>query len=145
MRRVRKFLNLSVREKFLLMEAVLLVFAIRVGLTFLPFSTLEKLLAKGTRKDIDLKRKARFSIDQVAWSVSAASHRMPKATCLVQALAIQFLLPREGYPANLRIGVKKDANGQLEAHAWVESEGRVIDNGSENRRYKPLLFQQSKI
>ncbi len=131
MRRVRKFLSLSLREKFLLMKAVILVLAIRVGLTLLPFSTLQKLLAKGTKKHIDQDHKGRPSIDQVAWSVAAASHCVPKATCLVQALAIQVLLLREGYPANLKIGVTKGDRGELQAHAWVESEGRILNGGSE--------------
>jgi hypothetical protein len=145
MRRVRKFLSLPLREKFLLMKAALLVLTIRVGLTLLPFSTLQKILPKVTKKCIDLERKRTFSIDQVAWSVAASSHCLPKATCLVQALAIQVLLLHEGYPANLQFGVTKGDRKELQAHAWVESEGRVIDNGSENGRYKPMLFQQNKI
>ena len=138
MRRVRKFLNLSVREKFLLMEAVILVLAIRVGLTLLPFSTLQKLLGKGTKKHIDLERKRRFAIDQVAWSVAAASHCVPKATCLVQALAIQILLLRQGYPADLKIGVTRGNKEGLQAHAWVESRGKMINTGSEIDRFTPL-------
>ena len=142
MRRVRKFLSLSLREKFLLMEAVILVSAIRVGLTLLPFSTLQKLLAKVTKKNIDLERKRRFSIDQVAWSVAAVSHCVPKATCLVQALAIQVLLLSQGYPANLQIGVDKRGRSELQAHAWVESQGRILSRGSEIGAYRPLRFQQ---
>ena len=138
MRRVRKFLSLSLREKLLLMEAVILVLAIRVGLTLLPFSTLQKLLAKVTKKHIDLDRKRRFSIDQVAWSVAAASHCVPKATCLVQALTIQVLLLHEGYPANLQIGVAKGNKRELQAHAWVESEGKMINTGSEMEGYTLL-------
>ena len=144
MRRVRKFLSLSLREKFLLMKAAILVFAIRVGLTLLPFSTLQKLLAKITKKNIDRDRQGRPSIDQLAWSVAAVSHFVPKATCLVQALAIQVLLLREGYPANLQIGVTKGDRGELQAHAWVENEGKVINVGSEVGQYEPLLFQYDK-
>ena len=143
MRRVRKFLSLSLREKFLLMKVALLVLAIRVGLSLLPFLTLQKLLAKITKKNIDRDCKGRPSLDQVAWSVAAASHCVPKATCLVQALAIQTLLLREIYPATLQIGVAKDNKGELQAHAWVESEGRILSGGSEIGLYKPLNVQQN--
>ena len=122
------------------MEAVILVSAIRVGLTLLPFSTLQKLLAKITKKNIDLERKRRFSIDQVAWSVAAVSHCVPKATCLVQALAIQVLLLSQDYPANLQIGVVKDGEEQLQAHAWVEIQGKIINKGSEIEGYTPLMI-----
>jgi hypothetical protein len=143
MRRVRKFLSLSLREKFLLMEAAMLVLAIRVGLTLLPFSTLQKLLAKITRKNTDSDRKGRLSIDQLAWSVAAASHCVPEATCLVQALAIQVLLLRQGYPANLQIGVTKGDRGELQAHAWVESQGKVINTDSEIDHYTPLAVPKA--
>jgi hypothetical protein len=145
MRRVRKFLSLSVREKILLIEAITLVSAVRVGLTLLPFSTLRRLLSKGTKKHIDQDRKGRTSIDQVAWSVGAVSHCVPKATCLVQALTIQVLLLREGYPASLQIGVNKGDGGELQAHAWVESDGIILNGGSEISIYKPLNFQRNGV
>ena len=143
MRRVRKFLSLSLREKLLLVEAVILVLAIRVGLTLLPFSTLQKLLAKVTKKHIDQERKGRPSIDQMAWAVAAASHCIPKATCLTQALAIQILFMREGYPASVQIGVTKGDRGELQAHAWVESQGKTINTGSEINRYTPLIVPKT--
>jgi len=139
MRRVRKFLSLSLREKSLLVKAVLLVLAIRVGLSILSFSTVQELLAKITKNHIDQDRKGRPSIDQLAWSVAAASHCVPKATCLVQALAIQVLLLREGYPADLQIGVARGNKAELQAHAWVESEGKIINSGSEIDRFTPLV------
>ncbi len=33
---------------------------------------------------------------------------------------------RNGYPVELRIGVVKTNQGGLEAHAWVESGGRLV-------------------
>lgn len=56
----------------------------------------------------------------------ASRHGLCAATCLRQALVLWFLLRRRGMPAELRIGVRKTAEG-LEAHAWVESDGRVLD------------------
>lgn len=42
------------------------------------------------------------------------------------SLATQHLLALYGYGAQLRIGVAKVASGKLEAHAWVEYQGKVI-------------------
>jgi hypothetical protein len=41
-------------------------------------------------------------------------------------LAAQVLLSRQGRPAHLQIGVAKSQEGQLEAHAWVESQGWIV-------------------
>ena len=54
------------------------------------------------------------------------SRYVPAATCLTQALATRVLLSRLGQPAHLRIGVAKSKKGQLQAHAWVESQGKII-------------------
>jgi hypothetical protein len=51
---------------------------------------------------------------------------VPHATCLPQALAAASLLAHAGHEAELHIGVKKNTKGKLEAHAWVESAGRIV-------------------
>jgi hypothetical protein len=73
------------------------------------------------------------------WAVETAARHMPLAnTCLTQALAAQVLLARRGYPALLRIGVVKGDKDNLQAHAWVESEGEVVIGGYELERYAHL-------
>lgn len=51
---------------------------------------------------------------------------IPRATCLPQALAGEALLVRNGHAAELILGVAKTPQGRLEAHAWVESRGRLV-------------------
>ena len=52
--------------------------------------------------------------------------------CLTQALAGQVLLERYGYPALVHVGVTKKAkNGTFQAHAWLESDGKVVIGESE--------------
>jgi hypothetical protein len=60
-------------------------------------------------------------------------------------MALQSLLLRAGHPASLRIGVAKDAAGGLEAHAWVECEGKTLQrDGVEKTRFAPLLDPRSE-
>jgi len=62
---------------------------------------------------------------------------------LAQALAIQVLLERRGYPTQLRIGFTRSKGGQMSAHAWVECEGRVVIGGMGNMiRYIPVPIQK---
>lgn len=64
------------------------------------------------------------------WAVEAVGNRLfPSSPCLTQALVIQRLLRRHGRHSELRIGVRKDERGKFGAHAWVESEGRVVIGG----------------
>ena len=137
MRRIHKFLNLSSSERHLLIKTWILLGVIRLGLELFPFSTLRKLLfkltflARGPVKD--------FSVEYLVWSVAVVSPYIPKTTCLSQALTAQFLLQRAGHQARLHIGVNYGIGGRLEAHAWVESQGRILIGGFDINRYTPLL------
>jgi len=72
-------------------------------------------------------------------AVMTASRYIPHATCLVQAIAMQALLAHNGYSSQLHIGVAKANRGQLQAHAWVEYDGRVVLGATSAQRYTPLL------
>ncbi|WP_251979821.1 lasso peptide biosynthesis B2 protein [Salinibacter ruber] len=51
--------------------------------------------------------------------------------CLTQALVLQYLLLRRGDDAaELHIGVRKDEDTGLQAHAWVERSGQVLIGGT---------------
>jgi hypothetical protein len=139
MKRLHTFLRLSAPERQLLIKAALLLAAIRLGLGLLPFHTLRHLLAKVAEAPTGFRETDRSSADRIAWAVEAAGRHLPRAgTCLTQALAAQVLLARRGYPALLRIGVVKSEEGRLEAHAWLESRGRIVIGGSGLERYIPL-------
>ncbi len=67
--------------------------------------------------------------DFAAWCVGAAA-RWPFrwARCLQRSLALCLWLEACGLSPVLRIGVRKDGD-RLDAHAWVECQGRVINDG----------------
>ena len=60
----------------------------------------------------------------------AGRHQLYPITCLRQALALQVLLARRGTAAELRLGVRKDAQ-RLLAHAWLEFDGQILDPSGE--------------
>lgn len=75
----------------------------------------------------------------LAWAVRAAARRVPRASCLTQSLALEALLAQAGHRSTLRIGVARKNDGTFEAHAWVESEGRVLIGRIPNlQRFAPL-------
>ena len=137
MRKIRKFLNLSFSKQRLLIKAWILLGLIRLGLELFPFSTLRKLLNR--LKSIMGGFEKEFSEQQLVWSVAVVSRYIPKATCLAQALTAQFLLQQAGHQACLHIGVTEADEGRLKAHAWVESQGRILIGGFDLNKYTHLL------
>jgi len=137
MKRIRKFFNLSSSEQRLLIKAWILLGLIRLGLELFPFSTLRKLLNR--LKSIMGGFEKEFSEQQLVWAVAVVSRYIPKATCLAQALTAQLLIQQAGYQACLHIGVEEAEEGGIKAHAWVESQGRILIGGFDLHRYTHLL------
>lgn len=139
MKQLRKFLHLSWGDRQLLFSTILLLSTIRLGLRLLRFQTLQHLLIKMIPRTTVLPLE-QASVNKVVWAVEVVSRYMPGGVkCLARALATQVLLGRRGYMTQLRIGVAKSEAGQLEAHAWVESQGRIVIGGLESlTRFTPL-------
>jgi len=67
--------------------------------------------------------------------VKAAGHYgFLRPTCLVESLALCYLLQKQGVPADLRIGVRKISD-EFEAHAWVEYAGAALNQPDEQHRH----------
>ena len=127
MKLLYKLLQLKSSDRQLLFATFALLGAIRLGLWLLPFPTWCRLLARVMQAKVNLQQAEPTSISKVVWAVSIASRYMPGGVkCLVRALTTQVLLNRQGHAAELRLGVAKGQGGQLEAHAWVESQGQVV-------------------
>jgi hypothetical protein len=136
-----KFLRLTTAERGLLVKAALLLEAIKLGMRLLPFRTVQRLLDQAAEAVSVRPRHAdRLSVEKIAWAVETASRRTPGVkTCLAQAMTAQVLLARNGHPSLLRIGVAKGEREQFRAHAWLESQGKVVVGGSHVGRYTPLV------
>lgn len=73
-------------------------------------------------------------VDQIIWAVNRAGYYLlGRDSCLRQALTGQFFFNQAGVPATLRIGVKKQSDGSLLAHAWIEKDGQILIGGSDER------------
>jgi hypothetical protein len=145
MKRLYRFLSLSSRDRRLLIKAALLLGIIRLGLWLLVFQTLQGLLLRVRWKSTGLSEADPLSLERIAWAIRVAGRYIPGVTCLVQALAAQVLLEQEGHPACLRIGVAKDKNGRLQAHAWTESGGKVVVGGGNLSSYTLLSPAEKKL
>ena len=109
------------RKLALALQALAVVVPIRIALWVLPFRIVHRFVASRTRQAT-----AGHSIQQIVWAISAASRRVPRATCLTQAFAASVMLAANGHEAALRVGVAKDDDGRLRAHAWIEHDGHPV-------------------
>ena len=142
---LRKYLLLPTPDRWLLIKAALLLEAIQLGLRLLPFRTMSRLLSRAAEATARLRPADHTSPERVGWAVEAASRHTPGLkTCLPQALAAQVLLTQHRHPALLHIGVARGERGQFQAHAWVESRGKVVIGGAELERYKPLAVLEGE-
>ena len=122
----RKLRTLSAADRLLLAEAGRLLVLTRIGLWLLPYPTFRRVLDRAQPSG---RQPPRELPSRVSWAVTAVARRLPGMTCLVQSLTAPALLHRRGYRADLRFGVQERASNAarpLEAHAWVECEGRVV-------------------
>src|SRR6187455_1085195 len=108
LKRLRRLLRLSSSERGLLVKALFLVMAIRVGLWLLPLQTVRRGLARIARTPPRSTMDGEACLDRIAWAVKAASRYVPEATCLTQALATQVLVERAGFPSRVYLGVALD-------------------------------------
>lgn len=129
---LRNFFRLPARERRFLLKVTGLVTLIRLGLWFLPFRVVRRWLDRVPSPTIISPPSNSAIVSRIVWAVELTSAYIPQATCLTQALAAQTLMKRRGYPTRLRLGVIKNDAGKLEAHAWVEWQGKIIIGGEDS-------------
>jgi Transglutaminase-like superfamily len=130
MSKLVKFFRLSSSDRKLLMKAIVLLWVVRIGLWLLPFQRLQNLLAWTTGNITVASEPDTELVQKITLSVKRMSRYVPVSTCLARALVTVALLEEAGLPASLRIGVARSDARKLEAHAWVESNGKVVIGGS---------------
>lgn len=125
MERLANFLRFLRRYPVPGMAALPAVILARLAVMAVPFRFLQRFSAMPESCEAptlgDPARQRR-----IASAVRLASHLIPGATCLTQALAAQCLLRLRGEWPKLCVGVRRSAQGIFEAHAWLEANGQII-------------------
>lgn len=82
---------------------------------------------------------ARLVVDQLRLATARVQQYSPlPGNCLSRSIVLWWRLRRRGLEPDLRLGVSL-AGGTFAAHAWVEHEGRVLnDTVDVADRYRPL-------
>lgn len=130
---LRTLRQMSAREYALVLLTMPLVVTVRAALWLLPSAVIVRFV-RYISADSGADRSApRFSLTTILWAVEAVSARIPRATCLTQAICAKLLLRWSGLHSDLCLGVACSLNGALRAHAWLERDGRTILGGTIGR------------
>jgi hypothetical protein len=131
-RTIRKLWRHPWQNWGLLLHAAALTACIRGGLSATSLSRMTRTLRRvATGLPQWSAATPRYRL-RAAWAAHAVGRRLlPERPCLTQALVLQYLLLRRGDDAaELHIGVRKDEDTGLQAHAWVERSGQVLIGGT---------------
>ena len=146
----RRWRDLPPRDRRLAAALVVILPAVAAGLHVLGFGRLCRLLSRLTLASRDRSTgipnrglpSHAFPVSPASTSaaetgralgrlVNAVAWRLPgRPACLTRSVTLWWLLRRRGIDSEIRIGVRR-ADGRLEAHAWVELEGVVLNDAQD--------------
>ncbi|CUJ18994.1 lasso peptide biosynthesis B2 protein [Cognatishimia activa] len=122
-RQVRRFTLLSV--------ALYRIAYVRLMLSLRQVDRLKRQI-----KQIQIANKAQDTnadiadLREVAWSVSAASRLVPRATCLTQAMSGAWLMAQRGWISEVRLTIPTHAAKQFAPHAWLFHDQMILLGGT---------------
>lgn len=139
MRFLRTLHALPPSDRRLLMKAALLLAMVKGLLRVAGLAAVRWLL--GTLITLVRPRRAVVPVAssaRIAWAVAAISRRWG-VTCLGQALVTQTMLELNGSRGTIWIGVRRNAAGAFESHAWVECSDGLCPGQPAAGAFSPLL------
>ena len=143
MRRLRRFLRLTTLRRRLVVLAAALFWLTRLLMLFRSFHSARRALSV-----LITTAKRAFPIHggappgDLAWAVATAG-RLSSRNCLIRALAAQALVELQGGKARLVIGTRRNLTGALEAHAWLEHDGRIIVGAHDDHFVTMARFERT--
>jgi len=115
-------------------RAMFLLSLVAISLRLIGFrNTYHRLYIEQTGADSDVP-------DFISEAVDVASRNMFvfHPTCLPRSLVLWHMLRRHGSSAELHLGVRRN-HGEFIAHAWVEANGRVVNDAPDiSEQFTPL-------
>lgn len=133
-KKVNTFASIGNGRRLRFLQAFIYTGIYRAFILFVPFSKLKKRMGNHNNEspmevDIVSYRVAR----EVRWAVTQAARHTPwESKCLVQALTAKRMMKNKGIPTTIYLGVKKNNDNEMIAHAWIRC-GSYYITGGHNR------------
>lgn len=118
----------------LFLQAWICIAIARCMLVFIPFRKIAALLGKNVPENITSNSRT-LRPERIRAAIRRAAACSPwRARCFEQALAGKIMLRSRRMSGIVFFGISK-VGGDLQAHAWLESEGVIITGGKEASQY----------
>lgn len=142
-----RFFRLDTSDQIAHVSAWALLWIVRVTQWIFPYPLWRRMGIAMCRVD----ESKRFShaaepatLKAVAWRTKRMSRLVPRVNCLTQAVVVRHLLARRGIETRMNIGIQRQPNGTLDAHAWVTAldphgDDTLVIGGKVNLRRYTLL------
>lgn len=135
-RRLRSFTAPPALNQRLFLKSLIYLWFFRLAVWVLPYRQIRCL--ENRTQTWTNPVTPRVDPQELAHVLMTASRYVPRTTCLIKALAGSYLFTGQGHTVQLVIGAHITAE-KFEAHAWLESGGRVVLGGvNDLKRYRPL-------
>ncbi|MDU2673348.1 MAG: lasso peptide biosynthesis B2 protein [Clostridium sp.] len=134
LRKLETFIKLDNETKNGFIKAYIYTGLARAYILFVPFNKLRKRMGKVKEESADEVDKYTYKIAMhISEVVEIVSRHTPwESKCLVKALTAQKLLKEEDISTTIYLGVKKDKDNNMLAHAWTRC-GKYYVTGGANK------------
>lgn len=140
MSKLRRLKEMSATERLLLARVAVMLPIVDASLRTFGFRRTYNWLGRLATQKAGDSAPSPLHADHSSSALNRARSNFPgyRPTCLPQSLVLWHLLRSQGAPAELNIGVSK-SNGDFSAHAWVELDGRAVNDSPDvAQRFQPV-------
>jgi hypothetical protein len=138
---LRKFIALPPLERWLLLQIFMMLPVTRLGLRLFGFKrTFAALAWLAGFWEREPPADEANEVERARRWIRYAKRQGPyHGTCLSRSLVLWWLLRRQGIESVMRIGTRR-LDGEFQAHAWLEYQGRPL-NAGQRVRQKYVVFE----
>jgi len=124
-------------DRLMLMEAFVLTGIYRTMIFLLPFSKYKRHIGiHNMETPFQIGTKEYAVVKKVSWAVETVSRYTPwKSKCFVQALAAQRMLKRRDIDSTMYLGVSRNGDDGMKAHAWLRCGNVYVTGGNGSREF----------
>lgn len=146
-RPLRRFAQVDLSRRMLVVEAVVCLLAARLALIVIAFPRLARRIGTAVPAGDPRVLRARAAgggaearlAAEIGWAVTRAAHHVPfRAVCLPQAMAAQFMLRRRGIASVMHFGAARGDDKPLDGHAWLDAAGVEVTGYPVDARFAEI-------
>jgi Transglutaminase-like superfamily len=135
----RRYKMRTAEERRLILRAIWTLPLMQLGLRVFGFRRWKELIEKfsfspSVPQALPGSSQSEFAVRTAQAALSAELHGLTKPNCLARSMTLWWMLQSQGIDGELYVGARHWA-GNFEAHAWVELDGTVLNDGSDVRQH----------